>query len=416
MRIISARWVIPLDAALGLPNERPYITEGAIAVADDGATIVGVGTRAEVRAEFPDAPEERAEGALLPGLINAHCHLELSALADAVPGGAGLVAWATALMRTRAAGAASKPVAAAAAEAAGSARRLGTASIGDVGNSLDAVAGIGAAGLDGVVFHELLGSREAATGDALADAARDHARLQAAGAWPVRLDYVAAPHAPYSAGPELLRRIFAAATAVGRATSVHVAEDEDEIALLRDGSGRWRQVLEAMGVDPRSRAPGTSPVAYLASLGAFESARPPLLVHMVHASEDDRRLAREVGATVVLCPRSNLHIGGRLPDVDALLDDGLPLALGTDSLASAPDLSLWGEMATLCAHSPSVPGVRWLEAATTGGARALGLPGRGALAPGKRPGVLDVLIDDVTAPLESLVRDPTPTLRWTVNA
>jgi cytosine/adenosine deaminase-related metal-dependent hydrolase len=420
MRIISARWVIPLDAALGLPRERPYIAEGAVAIADDGETIVAVGPRADVRRELPHAREERAEGALLPGLVNAHCHLELSALADAVPGGAGLVAWATALMRARTAGstggAERKPTAAAAAEAAGSARRLGTASIGDVGNSLDAVAGIGAAGLDGVVFHELLGSREAATGDALADAARDRDRLRAAGTWPARLDYVPAPHAPYSAGPELMRRIFAAAAAGGHATSVHVAEDEDELALLRDGSGRWRQVLEAMGVDPGSRAPGQAPVAYLASLGAFETARPPLLVHMVHASGDDRRLARKAGATVVLCPRSNLHIGGRLPDVEALLDDGLPLALGTDSLASTPDLSLWGEMATLCAHFPSVPGGRWLEAATSGGARALGLSDRGALAPGKRPGVLDVLVDDVTAPLESLVRDATPTLRWTVNA
>ncbi len=165
-----------------------------------------------------------------------------------------------------------------------------------------------------------------------------------------------------------------------------------------------------MGVDPATRVPRKSPVAYLASLGAFETATPPLLVHMVHASADDRRLAREAGATVVLCPRSNLHIGGRLPDVDAFVADGLPLAIGTDSLASVPDLSLWAEMATLAAHFPAVPAARWLEAATRGGARALGLPGFGTLRAGARPGVLDVLVDDIATPLESLVRDPLPDL------
>jgi cytosine/adenosine deaminase-related metal-dependent hydrolase len=265
-----------------------------------------------------------------------------------------------------------------------------------------------------VLFHELFGSREIATGDALADAARE--RAEAAAEWPERLAYVPAPHAPYSAGPALLARIFAAAAAAGRATSIHVAEDEDELALLRDGSGRWPALLAGMGVDPATRVPRKAPVAYLASLGAFQTQTPPLLVHMVHAGADDRRLAREAGATVVLCPRSNLHVGGRLPDVGAFVAEGAALAIGTDSLASTPDLSLWGEMATLAAHFPAVAAARWFDAATRGGAQALGLRGLGALAPGARPGVLDVLVDDTAAPLESLVRDPTPTLRWMARA
>jgi aminodeoxyfutalosine deaminase len=402
VRLVSARWVIPI--------ERPPIGEGAVALADDGA-VLAVGSRAELRGEFPDAPEERAEGVLLPGLVNAHCHLELSAHADSVPGGHGLYVWAMDLMRARA-GSASAPerVREAAATAAGAAVVLGTAAIGDVGNSLAAVPGIGRARLAGVMFHELLGSRETATGDALADAARE--RGEAAGDWPDRFDYVPAPHAPYSAGPELLARIFAQAATMGRATSIHVAEDEDELALLRDGSGHWPAMLRALGVDPATRAPGKSPVAYLASLGAFHTQTPPLLVHMVHADADDRRIARDAGATVVLCPRSNLFIGGRLPDVDALLADGLPIAVGTDSLVSVADLSLWAELATLAAHFPAVPAERWLDAATRAGARALGVRGAGTLAPGTRPGVLDVLVDDAGAPLESLVRDPSPNLRW----
>ena len=404
MKLLSARWVVPVS--------RPPIDEGALALADDG-TVLAVGGRAEVRAEWADAVEERAQGVLLPGLVNAHCHLELACHVDGVPGGQGLFAWATALMGARKADTAERQREAAA-NGAAAAVALGTAAVGDVGNSLAAAPGIGRAGLTGVLFHELFGSRELATGDALADAARE--RAAAAADWPERLGYVPAPHAPFSVDPELLTRIFAAAAAAGRATSIHVAEDEDELALLRDGSGRWPALLAGMGVDPATRVPRKTPVAYLASLGAFETATPPLVVHMVHAGADDRRLAREAGATVVLCPRSNLHIGGRLPDVGALVAEGGALALGTDSLASVPDLSLWAEMATLAAHFPAVPAARWLDAATRGGARALGLRGLGTLDSGARPGVLDVLVEDIAAPLESLVRDPTPTLRWVARA
>jgi cytosine/adenosine deaminase-related metal-dependent hydrolase len=374
-----------------------------------------VGPRAAVRAEFAAAPEERAEGVLCPGLVNAHCHLELSALADTVPGGGGFIAWAQRFLATNTETPGERRRAAAR-EAAAAAVRLGTAAIGDVGNTLDAARAIGEARLAGVLFHELVGSREAKAGGALADAARERAELDAGAGWPAHLGYVPAPHAAYSVGPDLLRRIFAAASNAKRATSIHLAEDEEELKLLRDGTGAWPALLEAMGVDPTTRVPRQTPVAYLASLGAFDGGAPPLLVHMVHAGPDDRRLAREAGATVVLCPRSNLHIGGLLPDVPALLADGVGLALGTDSLASTPDLSLWAEMATLAGHFPSVPAARWLEAATLGGARAIGLPAHGALSPGKRPGVLDVLVEDLASPLESLVRDPNPTLRWVARA
>jgi cytosine/adenosine deaminase-related metal-dependent hydrolase len=209
-----------------------------------------------------------------------------------------------------------------------------------------------------------------------------------------------------------MRRIFAAAARLNLPTSIHVAEDPDEIALLADGGGRWPAVLAALGVDPASRVPRQSPLAYLDALGAFDAPVPPLLVHMVHASAADLRIAHRAGSTVVLCPRSNLHIGGRLPDVEALIAAGIPLALGTDSLASVPDLSLFAEMATLRAHFPSVPVARWLDAATRGGAQALRFSSCGSFAPGKRPGVLDVLLGEADDPFETMVRTPTPPLRW----
>jgi cytosine/adenosine deaminase-related metal-dependent hydrolase len=172
-----------------------------------------------------------------------------------------------------------------------------------------------------------------------------------------------------------------------------------------------------MGVDVDERVPRLAPCAYLAHLGAFGGPAPPLLVHMVHASPDDRARARAAGATVVLCPRSNLHIGGRLPDVHALIEDGLRLALGTDSLGSAPDLSLWAEMQTLARALPDVPARLWLDAASAGGARALGLPHLGAIERGRRPGLLDVLSATGDGdPERAIVEDSVPTVRWLASA
>ncbi|HVZ72022.1 MAG TPA: amidohydrolase family protein [Polyangia bacterium] len=409
MRIVSAPVVVPMA-----PDGPPWIADGAIAL-DEDDVVRAVGARAEVRRRYAEADETRAEGALLPGLVNAHTHLELSDLAGEVPGGAGLVAWAGACMHAAEEHTPERRRDAAMAAAA-EAVRLGTAVVGDVGNTLAAVPGIAAAGLRGTVFHELLGSRQARTGDALADAARERAEVTKKRPWPAGLGYVPAPHAPYSANPELLGDIFAAAARVGLPTSVHVAEDEDELALLRDGSGRWPEVLRAMGVDVARRVPHKSPVSYLAHMGAFASPVPPLLVHMVHASKDDRRITKLVGASVVLCPRSNLHIGGRLPDVPAMLAEGLPIAIGTDSLASTPDLSLFGDVATLAAKFPAVPAMTWLEAATRGGARALRLESCGVLTPARRPGVIEVEIDDFAAPAEALVRNASPRVRWMARA
>jgi len=410
MRLVSAPWVVPIAT--------PPIRDGAVVLDDDGAAIVAVGPRQDLRRAHADLAEERAQGLLVPGLVNAHAHLELSALAGQVPGGDGIVPWTRRLLG-RLAETAAPALEKAACDAAVAAIGFGTAAIGDVGNGVAGYRALGAAGLRGVFFHELVGSREARTGDALRDAAAERARLPAAER-PPHVAAVAAPHAPYSAGPDLLRRIFASAARDGAATTIHLAEDAEEIRLLRDGSGAWPAVLRTMGVDPQERTPRMGPVEYIASTGAFAGGRPPLLVHMVHADADDLRRAAAAGATVVLCPRSNLHIGGRLPDIAAVMDSGVPLAIGTDSLASTPNLSPWGELATLAARFPDVPPSVWLRAATAGGAAALGLGDLGALAPGRWPGLLEVspagFAADSADPERALVSDPNPRIRWMAHA
>jgi cytosine/adenosine deaminase-related metal-dependent hydrolase len=403
-RLISAPWIFPVTS--------PALPEGAVVV-DAEDTIVAVGPRAELKDAYASLPEERAEGVLMPGLVNAHTHVELSVLNGRLSGGQGVPDWAMQVGRELARFSVEQRFDAAV-RAAQAAVDKGTAAVGDVGNGLMSVCALAEVGLGGIFFHEMLGSREAATGDALADAERERREFLEYEEWPDNLTYKLAPHALYSAGSDLLRRIFSATAACGHPTSIHVAEGEDEMALLRDGSGRWAEILARLQVPAGSRTPKSGPLAYLESLGAF-AGRPPQLVHMVCAGPEDVALAKRHNAPVVLCPRSNLHIGGRLPDVPALITARLNLALGTDSLGSAPDLSLWGEMAALASRFPAVAPEVWLGAATLGGAQALGLDALGALVPGKRPGIIEVDFPG-SSPARSLVSNPDPTVRWVVEA
>jgi len=400
LRRFSAPWVIPIC--------EPPIECGAI-VLDESDVIVAVGADADLRERFPDAEHRQVPGALVPALVNAHTHLELSALPATNTQPAGFIRWATDLMK-RNATLESEARAQAIRNAIDSLDRAGVAAIGDIGNTLAAAPALAESKLLGSFFHELTGMRHRQTGDALASAQQERETLP--GPWPERIRYTVAPHALYSADPELLRDIFLAAGAHATPTTIHVAEDRDELEFLKFGSGPWQGVLTQMGFDPQHRSPGMGPLRYLQTLGAFKAKTPPLLVHMVHADDDDRARAAETGATAVLCPRSNLNIGGQLADVPALLAAGVNLAIGTDSLASSPSLSPWEELAVLAAAFPAVRPDIWLAAATSGGARALGLPSLGTLAPGRRPGILAVGPVQGVNPVAHLVNHSPSTVSW----
>ena len=185
MRLFSSSWVLPVATA--------PLRDGAVVVSDEGdgaisegaprpGTVIAVGPRDDLRRAFTGIPETRGEGVLTPALVNAHAHLELSWLAGTVAGGDGVVAW-TRRLAARLGDAPAQNESAvdeAAESAARAARALGTAAIGDVGNGTAGWRALGRTGMRGLFFHELVGSREARTGDALADAARERDELRAA--------------------------------------------------------------------------------------------------------------------------------------------------------------------------------------------------------------------------------------------
>lgn len=351
------------------------------------------GTILDVRpAEVGDP--EAVGGFVVPGLINAHTHLEGSHLAGAVPGGKGFGPWAAGFMTARGTGDA---------EAAGRAAAQGlfdggTAAVGDIANGGQTAPWLRDAGLQGTVHHEVLGlGREQRAG------------LDAAVAQGVRTDggitVRPSPHALFSTDPEI---VAACAALSGPPGTIHVGEAEAEAQFLRDHTGPFADLLDRLGRDWRHHeAPGCGPLAMLDALGALGPSL--LLVHVVRIDPAERALAAVRGATVCFCPRSNRHIGGQLPDVPAWLALGVPAALGTDSLASSPDLDVLGEIPVLADAFPDVPAARWLDMATAGGARALGRPDLGRLAPGCRPGLLAL---DAGGP-EDLVGGPVDR-RWIV--
>jgi cytosine/adenosine deaminase-related metal-dependent hydrolase len=196
--------------------------------------------------------------------------------------------------------------------------------------------------------------------------------------------------------------------------SVHLSESVEEVEFIRTGGGPWRALLEDVGAwDPRWVPPGVSPVEFLDAAGFLRANL--LAVHGVQMSLDDLGRLKARGATLVTCPRSNGHTGAGAPPIQDFYDAGLRVAIGTDSLASAPDLNVFAEMATLHALAPSVPPRSLLESATLQGARALGFEADfGTIEAGKRARLIAVTIPPDAGDVEEyLVSGVTPSqIRW----
>jgi cytosine/adenosine deaminase-related metal-dependent hydrolase len=378
MRGIAASWLVVGD------GESAPLRNGAVVVEDDGL-IVAVGEASALRARYVNARWESPHAAvLLPGLVNAHTHLELSSLRGQVPGGAGFAPWATRMLELReqqGADGDEESIGAAISELLSA----GTAAVGDISNSLASVPLLGGLPIVARVFAEVFGITRPGA-EAMLAAAR--ARIAALGALPRNVSVTFAPHTPFSLHPDVLESICAEARATGTLTSLHLAEHAAERAFLRDGRGPFVDFLRARGAPaPDWSPPALDAVRHAAARGALGPH--VLAVHLTDARPDELALVAEAGAPVVLCPRSNLHIELRLPPLEAILAAGIRPALGTDSLASSPSLDVLAEARALRARFPHVKPRALLAMATGWGARALRVEGQaGRLAPGLRPGVV----------------------------
>jgi cytosine/adenosine deaminase-related metal-dependent hydrolase len=319
---------------------------------------------------------------VLPGLVNAHTHLELSWMRGRVPPSASMPVWASQLMALRRSVPHDPPEPIR--DAIGDARRSGTCLVGDVTNTFGTFEPLLDSDLSAALFRELLGFSAPDPHAVIAQASEQIAELV-----PVEwLRPSIVPHAPYSVSPDLLQAIGGATR--GRPLSIHLGESAQEMEFLRSGTGEWRALLEALGVwNPSWTPPGCGPVEYLERLGLVD--RNFIAVHGVHFTDADLTRLAAADATVVTCPRSNRWTGAGTPPITRFYASGARVAIGTDSLASVDDLNLFAELAEVRRLAPDVPAGRILESATLAGARALGFDlDFGAIEPGRRAQLLAV--------------------------
>jgi cytosine/adenosine deaminase-related metal-dependent hydrolase len=373
-RIFHAEHVLPGDAA--------PIADGAVVVGSAG-DVLDVGPAAEVLPRHAGAEVVHVCGVLMPGLVNAHTHIELSAMRGRVAGGRGFVGWVDSLVSQRhelSPEEESEAIDAAVDELA----RTGTVAVGEVTNSLAAVRPLARRGIAGCVFHEVFGQDRAAV---LRRVESLRAELEERlPSWPSRdLTYAPAPHTLYTTHEDAVRALLEGARRNGTRTSLHLAEHAPERRAIENGDGPVPEWLFTRAKQ-RPEWPRQPLLDYADRVGALSPS--VLLVHLVEARADELARIAERGSPVVLCPRSNLHIEMKLPPVLAVRAAGIEAALGTDSLASNASLDVLAEAKALADRFPGVPARELVTMATWNGARALGRSDLGRLAKGARPGLL----------------------------
>jgi aminodeoxyfutalosine deaminase len=350
---LTARWIFPVD--------RPPLERGTLTIAGGRIAAVepGDGTPADV---------DYGEAAIIPGLVNAHTHLDLSGLRGQAPPTPDFTAWlrqVIAFRRCRSPEQVKADIETGIAESV----RHGTTLLGDISSDGGSWAALAEAPLRAVVYREFLGlpaDRALAAWERLQDwlNSTDSTLTCRAGI---------SPHAPYSVRASL----FHAAATRGVPVATHLAESPGEMELLAFHRGPFVQFLQELGVwDPDGLAEGGDHVLRLLAGGS-----PTLIVHGNYLSS---ATVFPPDASLIYCPRTHAAFDHSPHPFRDFLARGVRVALGTDSLASSPDLDLLAEARFLHGMFPDLSGDVILRMATLSGAEALGWAEQaGSLTPGK---------------------------------
>lgn len=336
--------------------------------------------------------------AVLPGLVNAHTHLELSWMRGRIPETDDFPGWIRAVIAlSRDAQPGAAETGCAIDGAIEESRSFGTAVVGDVSNSLATAAPLAARELAAVIFHELIGFLAVDAPRLAGEAMGRLERLPAS----ATVRHTLSPHAPYSVSPALFGAIRTILQQTPFARScVHLGESAAEAEFLQSGTGPWRQLLEGLGAwDPSWVAPGCNPVDYLDHMGFLDERL--LVVHGVQFGAPELERLAAKGATLVTCPRGNIRTGAGEPPISEFFQSGARLAVGTDSLASVPDLNVFAEIAEMRRLAPEIPARMIIECATVNGARALGFESDfGTVEAGKSDRLIAVELDEPVTNVE----------------
>ena len=303
---------------------------------------------------------------IMPGLVNAHAHLELTCLQGRLVRFSSFCDWLSQLILQRRQWKREDYIE--------SARRgcemavnSGTTLIGDISASGVSWEALRSTRLRKVVFEEALSFLPERAGEILASLEdrlnkREPDALLCPGI---------SPHAPYSVSAQLFRPLCALARRTSLPLAIHAAETQEELEFLDSGTGEFREFLTTLGVLPDAyQPPRMKPIPYLENLGILES--PVLLIHCNYLDPESMAIILRSRSSVVYCPRSHAFFGHAEHPVRKLLDLGINVALGTDSLASNDSLSLLDEMRFLYRVRKDLKSCEIFRMATLNGAAALG--------------------------------------------
>ncbi|MBA2525087.1 MAG: amidohydrolase family protein [Pyrinomonadaceae bacterium] len=371
--LYSARWVLPISSDL--------IEDGAIAI--KGSSITDVGTRASLVGKYPDATVHHyPDAAILPGLINAHSHLELTAMRGFLESEeSDFTGWLKKLTVARLELMTPDDRYVSAALGATEAARAGVTALADASDgAYESIKALSDVGLRGIVFQESFGPDPRLADDNFAKLTAKVARLAELETSLVKVGV--SPHAPYTVCGRQLELISEFALAEDLPVMMHAAESAAEQILLREGRGLFAEGLAKRGIE--WHAPGLSTIQYLKRHRVLQTK--PLLAHCIRVDNADIETLQEAGARIAHCPKSNAKLGNGRAPFSVFLQRGIPVGLGSDSVASNNTCDIFEEarFATLMARleTGEMSGQRMLAAkdalhsATAGGARALGLEGQ----------------------------------------
>ncbi|MDQ3799792.1 MAG: amidohydrolase family protein [Acidobacteriota bacterium] len=402
MKILSAEYVLPV-------SDEP-ISKGAVAVEKD--KIIAVGARAEIAAKFPEAAtaasmEDFGEAVIMPGFVNAHSHLEITAMRsflDDVEDD--FSKWLVKLSTVRAEKLTERDIEISAVWGALEGLRAGVTCFADIGRYGKAgFEALKQTGLRGVVYQETDFSPKNET--AAADFARLEEKFLALKETETRrVKAGISPHAPYTVSRRLFELIADYALNQNVDLSIHAAESKEETEFMLHGTGFFAGIYRKFG--HVWDTPGISSIEYFDRIGVLQTA--PLLAHCVTVSESDIEKIGASGARIAHCPKSNAKFGHGIAPFEKFLDAQIKIGLGSDSVASNNTCDLLEEsrFAALAARSREdkkrlLTAKEILRAATLGGALSLNLETEiGTLAAGKQA---DLIVISLGAAAQQPVHD-----------
>ena len=361
--------------------------QNKVLVTDDEGVI-------EALVSYEEAGEdtEWIEGILMPGMINAHCHLELSHLKNVIPPHTGLIEFLCSVVTKR--NFSEELIQQAIIDAEEEMYLNGIVAVGDIGNTTDTAAVKSKSKIHWYNFVEVL-----SFSDQQAEQQMQHYRqvaytmstLSKTGKSSIQTSLV--PHAPYSISPKTFQLINEATA--GQVISIHNQEHPAEDELYKTGGGDYLKLFRIFGMET-SPFPVTGLSSVRSVLPYFKNGQTIILVHNTFMPEDDLIWVNEYAQVnnlkiiYCLCPNANRYIENRLPPVEMFMKQNVSLVMGTDSYSSNWQLSIAKEMKVLLEQS-SLSKEQLLRMATSNGAEALGLNHLlGSFKKGKQPGIVQL--------------------------